>query len=83
MVRAYPRVSDSVYFRWDQYFSFSARMWMMPVLFPLRTRDCTAVVPRSPGLSQSIAVQVDSAAELGQGEVRCGQASFPVSFLER
>lgn len=55
---------------------------MMPVLFPWEL-ETTAVVPRSPGLSQSIAVQVDSAAGLGQGEVRCGQASFPVSFLER
>lgn len=52
MVRAYPRVSDSVYFRWDLILFIFSKDVDDPYAFPLRTRDCAAVVPRSPGLSE-------------------------------
>lgn len=52
MVRAYPGVSDSVYFRWDLKLFIFIKDVDDACAFPLRTRDCSAVVPRSPGLSE-------------------------------
>lgn len=45
MVRAYPRVSDSLYFRWDLILFISSKDVDDPYAFPLRTRDCSPQKP--------------------------------------